>query len=149
MAATSAPAVKRALLELLRNSPLIGQAQVQVEYAHPGATIQQETVFFHRTVVKEAAAALGHRRRDEDYYVELIVSVLQDGADAQTPEERCWEIVQAAEELVRENPGQGSDAMSAIVSGWVVWSGAEMTPVIETGGRNAEAVCRITVKHRK
>lgn len=149
MAATSAPAVKRVLLELLRNSPAIGQGQVQVEYAHPGSAIQQETMFFHKTVVKEVAAALGRKRRDEDYYVELVVSVLRDGDDAQAPEERCWALVQAAEELVRENPGQAGDAMAGIVSGWVVWSSAEMTPVIETGGRNAEAVCRITVKHRK
>lgn len=149
MAATSAPAVKRVLLELLRNSPLIGQGQVQVEYAHPGAAIQAESIFFHRTVVTETAAALGALRRDEDYYVELVVSVLQDGEDAQTPEERCWALVEAAEELVRKNPGKAGDAMAGIVSGWVVWSSAEMTPLFEAGARNAEAVCHVTVKHRK
>jgi hypothetical protein len=147
MAATSAPAVKKALLVLFRgNSSLKG---VQMEYAHPGAAIQQEAIYFHRTVITEQAAALGNLRRDEDYYIELIADVLQDGDDAQTPEERCWALVSTLETLVRENPGKGSDAMSGIVSGWVVWSGVEMLPAIEPGQRLAEATCRITVKHRK
>lgn len=146
MASTSAPAVKAALLALIKTGGLTG---VQITYAHPGGVVQQEYVFFHKTTERETAAALGYRRRDEDYVIELIVGVARDGDNAQTGEERCWAIVAVIENLVRANPGQGSDVMSAIVSGWVVWGGAEMTPLIESGQRLAEAVCRIEVKNRK
>jgi len=147
VAATSAPAVKAALLTLMRATGSL--SDVQLEYAHPGATIQQEYVFYHKTSEREKAAALGRKRRDEDYVIELIVGVARDGNDAQAAEERCWAIVSIIENLVRLNPGQAGDVMEGIVSGWVVWGGAEMTPLIEAGQRLAEAVCRVEVKHRK
>lgn len=141
MAASSAPKVKKALLELLQaNAELAG---VQISYGHPGAQIQQEAIYFHRTIEQEVAAALGHRRRDEDYTVELVVDVVQDGQDVQAPEERCWALVAVVENIVREN------AAMAEVSGWVVFAGAEMGPVYYESQILAEAVCKIHVKHRK
>lgn len=146
MAASSAPAVKAQLLTLLRaDSALSG---VQITYSHPGATIQQECVYFNRTVETERPAALGQRRQNEDYYMEVVVDVAQDGDDAQVCEERCWALVAEVENTIRNNNGPGG-ALATVVSGWVVFGAVEMTPFIERGQRLAEAVCRVQVVNRK
>lgn len=151
MAATSAPKVKKVLLELLEanipNANIAGG--VQIRYAHPGADIQQEAIYFNRTISREEAAALGRLRRDEDYEIEVVIDVAQDGDNAQLCEERCWTLVEELENLVRANPGKSGDAMAGAVDGWVVYHSTEMTPHIEQAARLAEAVCTIAVKNRK
>jgi hypothetical protein len=149
MSATSAPRVKKAILEKLEaESSLSG---VQIAYSDPGATTQQEVIYFDKTTSKELAAALGRKRRDEDYDLELVVGVAQDGDFAQVCEERCWEIVAIVENMVRLNPEMPSTAEpTGTVSGWVVFAGAVLTPYITTSGqRIAATVCTIHVKHRK
>lgn len=148
MAASSAPKVKKALLELLEKE-LAGQATVHVTYAHPGAAIQQEAVYFGRTTSHETAKALGARRRDEEYELELVLDVAQDGDNAQVAEERAWEILAIIENAIRANPGKAGDALAGTVDGWVAYLSTEMTPHILEGQRLAEAVCRIEVYNRK
>jgi hypothetical protein len=145
---SSAPAVKRALITLFKKE-LESQPGVQIAYAHPLSNIQQEAIYFGRTMESEVAAALGQKRRDEDYELELVVDVVQDGDDAEAAEIRCFELVAILELAVRANPGRSGDAIGDVVNGWVVWKSYEMTPHPEQGQRLAEAVCRIEVKNRK
>lgn len=141
MAASSAPAAKAALLTLLQAD--LGSG-VQVEYAHPGPAIQQESIFFNRTTENDTSVALGQRKRDEDYTLEVVVSVARDGNDAQGCEERCWALVGHIETVVRANP-----SLSGTVAKFALYDGADMTPYAEGGQRIAEAVCRVAVSHRK
>lgn len=142
MAASSAPAAKAALLALLQADA--GLSGVQVEYAHPGAAIQQESIFFNRTTENDSSVALGQRKRDEDYTLEVVVSVARDGNDPQGCEERCWALVAAIEDVVRANPD-----LSRTVSKFALYDGADVTPYVEGGQRITEAVCRVAVSHRK
>lgn len=145
---SSAPRVKKAILEHLTAEA--GMKGVQVAYAHPGSAIQQEAVYFHRTIENEAPASLGQLRKTEEYSLDLIVDVVQDGDDAQAAEERCWELVAVVEQYVRANPGiPSATEPSGTVNCWVLFAAAEMTPSIEEGQRLAEAVCRINVVNRK
>jgi hypothetical protein len=147
---SSAPRVKKALLEKIEAEQATTFKGVQIRYAHPGVTIQQEAIYFGKVILHETARAMGRKRREEDYDLEVIVDVAQDGDEAQPAEERCWALVAALEELLRPIPElpSGSEP-SGVVTGWVVWSSVEMTPYIEAGQRLAEAVCKIAVKHLK
>lgn len=153
MSATSAPAVKEAVKKLLEESSEKGNAfkGVQISYAHPGLEIQQESAYFHRTFSTERAVALGDLRRDEDYYIELILDVVKDNNEPAGTEQRCWELVEEVESLIRANPGRAGDAMSGLVKGWVVYGGTEMLPEVLGNGSQwlAEATCKIEVKNRK
>jgi hypothetical protein len=150
MAASSAPAAKASLITILTAAS--GMAGVQIEYSHPGASIQQESVFFGRTFLDEVAGALGQQRRNESYALELVVSVAQDGDNAQVCEERCWALVAVVENALRPPTG-ATGAVSANLAGavnlWAVLESVEMTPTIEGGQRIAEAVCMIRCQHRK
>lgn len=127
-------------------------AGVQVEYAHPGVSIQQESVFFRQTFLEETAGALGQQRRNERYTLELIVAVALDGDDAQACEERMWALVAVVENSLRPPTGPGG-ANSANLGGAVnlraVFAGAVATPYIEGGQRVSEAICRVDCEHRK
>lgn len=141
MSATSAPAVKKELLELLKAAAAL--SGVQISYDHPGAEVQQEAIYFRRTISHEEAATLGRKRRDEDYEIEVIVDSVRDDNNPQAGEERCWELVSAVEEVLRANPDMAG------VSGWTVFTGGEMTPYMKGAGWLHECICTVHVKHRK
>lgn len=152
MSATTAPAVKAALLTLMQADALFVTDAVQVRYAHPGSTIGQDAIYMGKVVEHEAAAALGALRRDEDYDLDVIVDCYRDGPNdtaAQAAEQTCLAYVQELENLIRANPGRGSDAFASIVNGWVVFQSYTVTPYPESAGRLSEAVCVVHVKHRK
>lgn len=146
MAASTAPSVKAALLTLLRVDA--GLSGVQIEYSDPGAAIQQESIFFGRTMETEKPDSLGQRKQRESYDVEIYVYVAVDSDDPQTCEERCWALVAEIENVVRANNGR-SGALSVALNpgaGWVVYGGTNMTPFAHDGQRVAEAQCKVHVE---
>lgn len=145
MAASTAPAVKVALLTLLRADA--GLSNVQVEYAHPGTMSAPEVLFFGRTIGTEAPDSMGQRRQREIYDIEVVIGAKVDGDDAQTTEERCWALVAVLENVVRANNGpQGALLASIDSSGWLAMAGTQMTPYVESGARYSEALCRVHVE---
>lgn len=146
MSASTAPAVKAALVTLLAADPTIVADEVQVEYAEPGSGLRQEAIWFDRTVLREEAAAFGYQRRNEDYTLELVVFVAQDGDEAQLCEERAWELVAIVENTLRGNPTAGG-----AVNLSVQFIGAEMQPGFAPKGaqRVAIATCELQCKSRK
>jgi hypothetical protein len=134
---------KAALLTLLRADS--GLRVCKSSTRTPAPAIQQESIFFNRTTENDTSVALGQRKRDEDYTLEVVVSVARDGDDAQGCEERCWAIVGHVENVVRANPTLSAHGRTK----FALYDGADMTPYAEGGQRIAEAVCRVAVSHRK
>jgi hypothetical protein len=150
MSASTAPVAKANLLALLTAaSALTG---VQCEWAHPGTGLQQEAIFFRGVIVDEVAGALGQQRRNESYILETVVSVAQDGDEAQACETRMWALVAAVENVLRPPLGPGG-AVSANLGGavnlWAVVERIEQTPYVEQGQRVSEAVMGIRCQSRK
>lgn len=146
MAASTAPSVKAELLTLLRADS--GLSGVQIEYADPGAEIQQESLFYGRTIQAEKPDTLGQRKQRESYDVELYIYVATDSNDPQTCEERCWALAAVLENVIRANNGPQGALSSALTSaaGWVVMGAVEMTPFTHSGQRVCEALCRVHVE---
>jgi hypothetical protein len=146
MAASTAPSVKAALLTLLRAD--VSLSGVQIEYADPGAEIQQESVFYGRTIETEKPDSLGQRKQRESYDLEIYVYTAQDGNDPQTCEERGWALVARLETVVRANNGNNGALSAALTNaaGWVVMGSVEMTPFTHSGQRVCEALCRVHVE---
>lgn len=116
MASSTVPAAKAALLALLQARP--GLQGVQVEWAHPGRNIEDESLFFGTTQVPEEPATLGpNRKRNENFTLELVVSVLERGDEAQATEERAWALVAEIENAVRGNDTLG---LSQIIKAEIV-----------------------------
>lgn len=148
MAASTAPAVKAALLALLQAESTL--AGVQCEYADPGDAIQQESLFYGRTLTTEKPDSMGKRSQREAYDIEVYIYAAMDGNDPQTIEERCWTLVASLENVVRANNGNNGALTNAIsnvsASGWVVFAGTEMTPFVSGGQRVAEALSKVHVE---
>lgn len=143
---SSAPAVKKKLLELMEASSEF--KGVQLCYGHPGPAIQQEVIYFHRTVETDRPSVLGDQTgsnaREENYSFDVIVEITQDGDRYDLAEERCWQVIAAIETVVRNNI-----TMQEAVKGWVLYAGAEMVPFWSDSQTHAQATCRIEVTNRK
>ncbi len=147
MAATSAPAVKLALLAAFQASTTFTAAGVDVTYGAPsGTAITQEMIYFGITRERETSAAMGQQRRDERYSVEVIVDVILDGDDPQACEATCLAYVQEIENILRTRAAM---ATVAGFSGWCVFGRYEVTPYILEGQRLSEAVIEVEVVNRK
>lgn len=104
MATSTVPAVKAALLELLKVRP--GLADVQVEYARPADdAMAHDAMWFEGARLAQKAEALGNTRRDETYTLDLVVSIRRDDdGNPQACEERMWEVIAEVENQLRETP---------------------------------------------
>lgn len=136
--------VKKSLLTNL--AARSDMAAVQVEWARPSTdAIQQESLWCEDTENIEDALQLGQLRREEDYTLNLIVSVERDGDDAEGCEARMWDIVAAIEEELRQNntpAGSDQGVRWALLSGW------RHIPGVSEGKRVSEIVLRIRVRAR-
>lgn len=149
MSASTAPSVKASLLTLLRADAAL--AGVQMSYADPGAEIQQEALFYGRTIQSEKPATIGQRSQREQYDLEVYIFVAQDGNDPQACEERGWALVARLENVVRANNGPQGALSNALTpgAGWVVMGAVEMTPFMHSGQRVVEALCKVHVEAKK
>lgn len=107
------PDAQGALLDLLRAR----LPDTQVEWSHPGPSIKHEAVFYGQAEEDERAVALGNRRRDEDWKQTVYVSVEKPGNDPRGTSDRCMELVQGVEDVLRDNPDLGGTCLSAQVAG--------------------------------
>lgn len=150
MGASTAPAVKAALLTLLQADGAL--SGVQIVYSHPGATVQKEAIYFEGTHGQEEPATLGTRKQLETYDIEVAVGVVTDGDQAQAGEERCWALVARLESIVRAQGGLPAGPVSLAMpgGGFAVMGGTEMTPyILGNSQRLAHAVCRVHVEGYK
>jgi len=140
VATSTIPNTKAALFDLLVTA-LDG---IQMEWARPSEdAMAPESVWFEGTEGQQGAETLGNQRRDENFTLKLLVSVLRDGDDARGVEMRMWEIVAIIETVVRQNakpiPAQLFD---------IQYAGATQTPHQAEGQRASEALVRIAGRAR-
>jgi hypothetical protein len=146
MAASTAPQIKAALLTLLRADS--GLSGVQCEYSDPGDAIQQESLFYGRTIESEQPSSYGQRKQRESYDIELYIYVATDSNDPQTCEERCWALIARLETVVRANNSNTGALSTAMTNGagWVAMAGITTTPFRFNGQCVTEGLCRVHVE---
>jgi hypothetical protein len=146
MATSTIPAAKAALLALIEAQA--GLATVQTEWAHPGAAIERETVYFGQTRLQQQARA-GNRPAYEDYTLEIVVDVSLDGNDPQAAETRMWELVGEVEQALRPtaNPNANASLSDTVLQAYI--TGMEQTNFAGDQARLAECVISVRVQGRK
>lgn len=151
--ASTVPAAKAAILTLLQSSTVLGAAAdpVQVAWAHPGASIAQESVYMGGVQLDQAPHTSGQRIR-ESYLVEIIVDVALDGDDPQAAETRMWALVAGVEACfdTAGSPARKATTLGGAVNLWAVVETIEQTPYLPGGGqRLSEAVIGVRCESYK
>lgn len=101
MASSTAPAVKAALVALLADA--LGGVAVAYGPPPPGVLAGREFVWVGAITHTQAAAALGRRRRSDEYEIEVVCDVRgADRVDHQELTERAYELAAAVEDTVRD-----------------------------------------------
>lgn len=138
------PTVKAALIST------IGAAlpDTQVTWATPRGDPAREWVRVGNVSGEQQAAALGRLRREENFRVEVLVSIVQsDIQDAQEVAERAFELV--ADGI--ESPLRADEKLGLGASGPLVWARVEKTDLAEglaEGERWAEITVHVACKTR-
>lgn len=150
--ASTAPIAKANILGLLQaDSNLAG---VEIKYAWPDDP-SQECLAFGKTTQTESFPTMGNGRKREDYTLEMIVEVAQDGGEstdaAQAAEERCWVIVGRIEALFSPVGSKGRLTFNSVdgVNLWANFAGAEMIPYPLGSQRVAQALVQIECRADK
>lgn len=137
---STVPTSKTAILAAIATrSALTG---IQQEWAHPGPSIEAESIFLGGVESNDEPATMGNQKRDEFYTVEVIVSVQQGGDDAKTIEVRMWALVAEVEQAIRADSTLGAAVLSAQIAG------KTQRPYIGPEERISEAVVRVKCRAR-
>ncbi|MEW6583476.1 MAG: hypothetical protein AB1416_12030 [Actinomycetota bacterium] len=104
MATASISAFKAALLTRLQARP--GLAGVQVTWGWPPGDLEPEWIMLGDVDGTQAAAALGAQRREEEYFLDVTISVVRDMAD--DPRETADRAFALAAEVEDELRGDAS-----------------------------------------
>lgn len=143
MPTTAATAKQRIITALQARAGLAG---VTVSYGAPSSSdeIDPEMIFLGDVRFSQAWAALGARRRDEDYTIDLTVHVYQDGDEEQVVEERLWALFGEIEQALRDDPTLGGLlAMDAEIDG-----GEQTTRPSDPGGWVSRLSLRVRCRSR-
>lgn len=139
MSASTVPAVKAAIISLLAARP--GLATTQVTWAPPTekSDYSARSIFFGDTEQNEEWRSLGAHSREEDYMLDLVVRVYEDGDDPQAVETSAWAVREEIATAFRADPGLGNRLLQYIEIASTRMSVNAAAPQ----GWVAEAVCRL------
>lgn len=101
MATSTIPAVKQALQTLL--SARVGMNGAKVTWAVPNTEIPRDWISLDDVTGRQTPARLGRQARDEEYTVQITVTVVRPAVD--TPAsvaERAFDLVAEIEDQLRE-----------------------------------------------
>lgn len=132
---STVPDAKAAILAALRAHPDLQGAQV--EWAHPGAAIKLEAIYFGDTEHQQNYVAMPRGRREE-YVLNLVVTVEDRGNNAERAERRCWAILDTIADAIAEDFTLGELVDVA------QFSAAPVQCYFGAGKRVAESVVRIS-----
>lgn len=130
------PAVKAALVSTITDA--IADPDVEVTWSTPRGDKARDWVRVGDVTGQQSAAALGRQRRQEDYRVEVLVSVIR--SDVESPQavaERAYALAGEIEDALRADESLGG------VAG-LVWARVEKTDLAE-GVAGGERWAEVTV----
>lgn len=122
--------VKKAMVTTLQARA--GLAGIQVSYAHPGDKLEPDSIWMGDVRGHHEIAALraGRKVRNEEYTLDVIVSVLKAGGDVQDAEDRAFVLFIEVEGALADDPRLGGTVLEWAKAG-------EFTTTVgmtETGG---------------
>jgi len=109
VATSSIPAVKQALVDLL--AARANLRNVQVTYGAPLPAPAKEYIWVGDVTGEQTAGALGGQVRDEEYTVQVNMSVVREGNNQRAADTRCFQLLAELEDLLRSNPSLGVAAV--------------------------------------
>lgn len=113
MATSSIPRVKARLVERLDAAEWSGD-RPQITYGWPRDE-QRELVCIGGTIESEQRwVALGGRQRDEDYGLQVIVTVRRPGLSQTQATDRAFVLLGVIEDVLRADPTLGLDELFAV-----------------------------------
>jgi hypothetical protein len=104
---TTAPATKRALVEMFGELDGLSGVKVHYGYLNDAQQLGQENINVGKVRFNQEWGALANLRREESYRVELVVLVKRGGDDQQGTEERMWAVLAEIEQALRADPTVG------------------------------------------
>jgi hypothetical protein len=108
MPASTVPAAKQAILNLLTARAALNTVAVTWSQPTEQEDLQDEMVFFDGPIVRQPEfRVMGGNYLDETYTLTLMVRNRVVADDAAAAEARCWQIVDEIEQSVRQNPTLG------------------------------------------
>lgn len=121
---SAVPAAKAGLLAILTDAVaglaepfLTDGTDLQVTYAYPGELIERQAVFMGDAEGTETAS-IGQVSHRETFVIPVWIITATEGDDAQSVEERAWEIAGLIETAIRANPTlNAQDITGALVTG--------------------------------
>lgn len=144
MPVSTAPTVK----ETLRTGLLAraGLAGAQVTWDRPSQKLRRDLVYLGTIESAEGWAAIGGKRREENFTLSIEVSVVRAFADdPATTAQRAFAVLGEITEHLRADPTLGiAGLIAAQVGGWTHVADADS----EAGWREARITTRIAVRAR-
>lgn len=102
------PTVRQAIVDRLRLRA--GLSGIQVEPTHPGAAIEEETIFLgdaHDGKHEIANLKAGRKSRNEEFTLDVYVAVLTPGNSATEAEQRAFALLGEVESMLADDPRVG------------------------------------------
>lgn len=113
MAASTAPAAKQKILDLLNARPalaaLVAAKTLRIRWAAPTeeADYRRDIIWLGDVRQTEEHVALGGNSKDEDYTVGLWCQSYRTGDDPKATEDACWALREEAAAAIRADPTLG------------------------------------------
>lgn len=142
MATSTIPAVKQALQTLLSARP--GMSGAKITWAVPNTDIPRDWISLDDVTGRQAPARLGRQARDEEYTLQITVTVVRPAVD--TPAsvaDRCFDLVGEIENQLRTTVDLG---LPDVVHTYVTRT--DLTERNDGEQREARALVDIFVKAR-
>jgi hypothetical protein len=113
---TTALRAKAAIKQLMEARGIAG---ADITWDAPSRKIGQDLIYVGDIVSEEVPAALGAQRRDENYTITVLISVMRPfSADPQVVAERAFALYEELEDMLRDNPELEGVVWMAEVGGW-------------------------------
>lgn len=104
MAASTAPAAKQALLDILKDRPNLNAVQITWGEPSEQEDLQDELIYFQDPVTRQPDwRVLGGDYLDETYSLILVIKNRTYGDDRGATETRTWALVDEVEQAIRED----------------------------------------------
>jgi hypothetical protein len=142
------PALKAALVDQLTALTAAGEAMEAstVTWGVPKERPSRDWVLVGQVTTNQDDASIGQQKRDEEYSVEIVVSVIRNFADSQrTTTERAFALVAAIESLVRPLTQPPLGVANIL---WIKVNKTDLEEFFDSAEREARVTLMLGVKAR-